>query len=191
MKKLAITAGLALAVTLSTSAMAHEQNHGYVTNSNGTIWRSSNGKCVKHSAWTNADAHACDGKPAAPAPEAAPAPAVAAAKKFAVFFDFDSDTVGDVSQIAQYINNLSEVENVSLVGHADPIGNNAYNMALSQRRAVNVANSLTQSGVKPSAISVDYQGESAPVAQCSGRGAELISCLRADRRVDIQISGQQ
>ncbi len=183
MKKLAITAGLALAVTLSTSAMAHQQNHGYVTNSNGAIWRTSNGNCLKHSSWTNADAPACDGAPAAPI-------AADAAKKFAVFFDFDSATVGNVSQIAQYINGLAQVANVSLVGHADPIGNSAYNMALSQRRAVNVANALTNEGVKPSSISVDYQGESAPVAQCSGRGAELISCLRADRRVDVQISGK-
>jgi OOP family OmpA-OmpF porin len=184
MKKLAITASMALAVTLSASAMAHQQNHGYVTNSNGAIWHTSNGSCLKHSTWTNDDIAACNGT--APTPVAA----VDAAKKFAVFFDFDSATVGNISQIAQYVNGLAEVANVSLVGHADPIGDNAYNMALSQRRAVNVANALTQAGVKPSSISVDYQGESAPVAQCSGRGAELISCLRADRRVDVQIAGK-
>ena len=179
MKKFAITAVTALAVTLSASAMAHQENHGYVTNSNGAIWRTSTGACLKHSPWTDADAAACD----------APAPAVvSAAKKFAVFFDFDSATVGNVSQIAEYINGRS-TGNISLVGHADPIGNNAYNMALSQKRAVNVANALTQAGVKPSSISVDYQGESAPVAQCSGTGVELISCLRADRRVDVQIGG--
>ena len=181
MKKFAITAGMALAVTLSASAMAHQENHGYVTNSKGSIWRISNGECLKHSVWSNDDAPACNG---APAPVAADA-----SKKFAVFFDFDSATVGNVSQIADYINGLSKA-NVSLVGHADPIGDNAYNMALSQRRAVNVANALTQAGVKPSLISVDYQGESAPVAQCSGRGAELISCLRADRRVDVSIAGK-
>ena len=181
MKKFAITTGMALAVTLSASAMAHQDNHGYVTNSNGTIWRTSSGQCLKHSVWTNADSAACDGTPAPVEADAA--------KKFAVFFDFDSATVGNVSQIADYITSLSKA-NVSLVGHADPIGASAYNMALSQRRAVNVANALTQAGVKPSAISVNYQGESAPVAQCSGRGAELISCLRADRRVDVAIDGK-
>jgi OOP family OmpA-OmpF porin len=180
MKKFAITAATALAVALSASAMAHQENHGYVTNSNGAIWRAS-GTCLKHSSWSNADVAACDGTPA---PKA-----VAAAKKFAVFFDFDSATVGNVSQIAEYITGLASAGAVSLVGHADPIGDNAYNMALSQKRAVNVANALTQAGVKPSSISVDYQGESAPVAQCSGTGAELISCLRADRRVDVQIGG--
>lgn len=183
MKKFAITAGLALAVTLSASAMAHQENHGYVTNSNGAIWQTLDG-CLRHSAWTDADTAACDGAPAV-----SPA-AVDAAKKFAIFFDFDSATVGNVSQIANYINGLSKVSNVSLVGHADPIGDNAYNMALSKRRAVNVANALTQAGVTPSSISVDYQGESAPVAQCSGTGASLISCLRADRRVDVQIAGK-
>lgn len=182
MKKFAITAGLALAVTLSASAMAHDENHGYVTNSNGAIWKTLGG-CLKHSSWTDADSPACDGAPASPV-------AADAAKKFAVFFDFDSATVGNVSQIADYINGLSTVAGVSLVGHADPIGDNAYNMNLSQRRAVNVANALTNAGVKSSSISVDYQGESAPVAQCSGTGAALISCLRADRRVDVQISGK-
>lgn len=180
MKKFAITAGMALAVTLSASAMAHQENHGYVTNSNGSIWRTSTGACLKHSDWTDADSAACDGTPAPVA--------VASAKKFAVFFDFDSSTVSDVSQIADYINGAA-ASNVSLVGHADPIGNDAYNLSLSQKRAVNVANALQQAGVDASAISVDYQGESAPVAQCSGKGAELISCLRADRRVDVQIGG--
>lgn len=188
MKKLAITAGMALAVTLSASAMAHQENHGYVTNSNATIWRNSSGDCWTTSSWSDADIAACNGTPA---PAAAPAAAVDAAKKFAIFFDFDSAAVSNVSEIANYINGLAEVGSVSLVGHADPIGNNAYNMALSQRRAVNVANALTSAGVAPSTISVNYEGEAAPVAVCSGRGAELISCLRADRRVDVQISGKQ
>ncbi|EPJ52707.1 MAG: hypothetical protein OFPI_13090 [Osedax symbiont Rs2] len=183
MKKFAITAGMALAVAMSGSAMAHSENHGYATNSNGTIWRISNGSCLKTSVWSDADSAACDGT----APAAA---ALAAAKKFAVFFDFDSAAVGNVSHIADYINGLSESGNISLVGHADLIGDSAYNMALSQRRANNVRNALTNSGVDGSLISVDAQGESAPVAQCSGRGAELISCLRADRRVDVQISGK-
>ena len=186
MKKFAITAGMALAVAMSGSAMAHSDNHGYATNSNGTIWRISNGSCLKTSVWSDADSAACDGTAAAePA-----AVAVAAAKKFAVFFDFDSATVGNVSHIADYINGLSETGSISLIGHADPIGDSAYNMALSQRRASNVRSALTNSGVDGSVISVDAQGESAPVAQCSGRGAELISCLRADRRVDVQISGK-
>jgi OOP family OmpA-OmpF porin len=162
--------------------MAHQENHGYVTNSNGSIWRDSSDSCVKHSPWTDADSAACDGQPV-------PVAVVAGAKKFAVFFDFDSSTVSDVSQIADYINGAAAASNVSLVGHADPIGNDAYNLSLSQKRAVNVANALQQAGVNASAISVDYQGESAPVAQCSGKGAELISCLRADRRVDVQIGG--
>ena len=185
MKKFAITAGMALAVAMSGTAMAHSENHGYATNSNGTIWRISNGSCLKTSVWSDADSAACDGSPAA-----VEAVAAAAAKKFAVFFDFDSAAVGNVSHIADYINGLSETGSVSLVGHADLIGDSAYNMALSQRRANNVRSALTNSGVDGSVISVAAQGESAPVAQCSGRGAELISCLRADRRVDVQISGK-
>jgi OOP family OmpA-OmpF porin len=80
---------------------------------------------------------------------------------------------------------------VLLGWNADPIGSSAYNDALSKRRAENVAAALRAQGVDGSVMTVDHLGETAPVAQCSGRGAALIACLRADRRVDVQISGKQ
>lgn len=116
---------------------------------------------------------------------------MAADKKFAVFFDFDSAVVDSVSDIVSYVNGLQSVESIRLVGHADPIGSNAYNQALSERRANNVAAALKAAGVDGNKMSVDALGETAPVAQCSGRGAALISCLRADRRVDVQIAGKK
>jgi OOP family OmpA-OmpF porin len=127
---------------------------------------------------------------AAPAP--APTPVVAdVEKKFALYFDFDSTKVADVGSIVNYIGSLSSLKSVKLVGYADFIGSEAYNEQLSKRRAEAVAAKLSQAGVDSNKMSIGYMGESAPVANCTGRGAELIACLRPDRRVDVEIVGQK
>ncbi len=199
MKKLAMTAGFAIAMGMSAAAMAHPTNSGYVTDSTDTVWRTGFGECWHTGFWSKEDAtvEGCDGykKMAAaptPAPAPAPAPAMASAdRKFAVFFDFDSAVVDSVSDIVNYVNGMGQVNSIRLIGNADPIGTSAYNDALSKRRAENVAAALRSAGVDGSKMTVDHLGETAPVAQCSGRGAALISCLRADRRVDVQITGKK
>lgn len=193
MKKLAIAAGLTLALGASL-AQAHETNAGYVTTSDDTIWRTSSGECWHTGFWSesNAVVVGCDGV-VAKAEEPAPAEPMYAmmedTKKFALYFDFDSTKVGDTSNIVNYIGTLSSLKEVKLVGHADPIGSDAYNEQLSKRRAEAVAANLADAGVDTNKMSIGYLGESAPVANCTGRGAELIACLRPDRRVDVEIMG--
>lgn len=199
MKKFALSAGVALAMTLSAVAQAHPTNQGYVEDSSATIWRNSFGECWHTGFWTEADAkvEGCDGYQAMAAAPAEPAPApaepmmVSADKKFSLFFDFDSAVVEeDISAIVNHIGSLAVLNNVDLVGNADFIGDADYNMRLGQRRAEAVAAELRNAGVDGSKITVSSMGESAPVASCSGRGAALIACLRADRRVDVMISGE-
>ncbi|MBV1787017.1 OmpA family protein [Marinobacterium sp. D7] len=198
MKKIAIAAGLALAMGVSL-AQAHEENKGYVTNSAGDIWRTSAGECWHNSAWNKELAVVgCDGMMAAaeePKMEEKPAEPMytmmADTKKFALYFDFDSTEVGDTSNIVNYIGTLSSLKAIKLVGHADPIGSEAYNEKLSKRRAEAVAAKLADAGVDSSKMEIGYLGESSPIANCSGRGAELIACLRPDRRVDVEISGEK
>jgi outer membrane protein OmpA-like peptidoglycan-associated protein len=48
---------------------------------------------------------------------------------------------------------------VSVVGHTDTSGNQAYNQRLSQQRATVVANSLSSRGIPSSIISTDARGE--------------------------------
>lgn len=201
MKKFALSAGVALVLTLSAAAQAQSNHEGYVDDSSATIWRNSSGECWHDGFWSEADAkvEGCDGYKAmaqAEAPAPAPAPAqpmmVNADKKFSLFFDFDSAKVEeDTSAIVNYIGSLSELKGVDLVGNADFIGNADYNMRLGQRRAEAVAAKLRAAGVDGSKITVSSMGENAPVASCSGRGKALIACLRADRRVDVQISGEK
>lgn len=53
---------------------------------------------------------------------------------------------------------------VQVVGHADSVGSDSYNLALSERRARSVADALVQRGVGPNRIYVVGRGESQPIA---------------------------
>ena len=84
--------------------------------------------------------------------------------------------------------------NIKVEGYADRIGTEAYNQALSVRRAEAVKEYLVTSGrVDPAKISTTGQGESAPQtkSECQGdkKTASLIACLQPDRRVEIEVSG--
>ena len=53
---------------------------------------------------------------------------------------------------------------VQVTGHADSTGADAYNQALSERRAASVGVYLNRKGVVRARLSMDGQGESAPIA---------------------------
>lgn len=53
---------------------------------------------------------------------------------------------------------------VDVVGHADSVGTDAYNQALSERRASSVASYLTSRGVLPARLYVAGMGERQPIA---------------------------
>jgi outer membrane protein OmpA-like peptidoglycan-associated protein len=72
---------------------------------------------------------------------------------------------------------------VDVRGHADSDGPDDYNLALSQRRAISVANYLTGQGVLPGRLIVQGFGESQPIA--SNATAEGKA---RNRRVEIQIA---
>ena len=81
------------------------------------------------------------------------------------------------------------IEKVHIVGHADRIGSDTYNDALSMRRAVAVRDYLLESGMVPSeAVTLEARGEREPVEACEGiRGPDVIRCLAPNRRVEIVI----
>jgi len=85
----------------------------------------------------------------------------------AIYFGFDSDNftasaAAQVDMVADYLQ-YNSATNLTLTGHADPSGGDAYNDDLSSRRAERVANRLLSLGVDPSRISVEVQGEKQPV----------------------------
>jgi outer membrane protein OmpA-like peptidoglycan-associated protein len=72
---------------------------------------------------------------------------------------------------------------VDVRGHADSDGPDDYNLALSQRRAISVANYLTGQGILPGRLIVQGFGESQPIATNATAAGKALN-----RRVEIQIA---
>lgn len=78
---------------------------------------------------------------------------------------------------------LSGAGVIEVVGHADTVGDAAYNRNLGARRATAVAQDLSARGLPSSVISVYTQGETALAVPTGDGVAEL-----ANRRVTIAVS---
>lgn len=108
--------------------------------------------------------------PPAPVPSAppiAPRPEVCDDRQPGiVFFDFDSDVPG--SGAADTIRFLADNaarcgwRSFSVVGHTDRAGSDAYNEALSRRRAQAVADMMASMGIDRSRMRISAEGESNP-----------------------------
>ncbi len=119
----------------------------------------------------------CDPEKAAPAPPPAPAadppPPPAPGTKLgtvgSTFFDFNKATVKPGSSRAVLdgvVKTMKDNPNmrVSVQGHTDSIGSDAYNQKLSERRANAVKQYLAGEGISGSRIDTEGFGESKPVA---------------------------
>lgn len=84
-----------------------------------------------------------------------------------VFFDFDRSEITEAGEaiIAQVIADYDAgmVDEVSVVGHTDTSGPDAYNLALGSRRAEAVKQALIAGGIPASEIVTATEGESDPL----------------------------
>jgi outer membrane protein OmpA-like peptidoglycan-associated protein len=122
-----------------------------------------------------------------PAPAVAPPPPPGpVAPSFMVFFDWDRSNLS-----AQALNTIKQAAGayktkgsarVTATGHTDKSGPDAYNMALSLRRANTVKDALVREGVPATAISVIGKGETQPLVQTADGVREP-----QNRRVEIVI----
>lgn len=85
-----------------------------------------------------------------------------------VLFAFNSDAIspqffGPLDAIAQTINQYPATY-VDVIGHADSVGADAYNQALSERRASSTASYLINRGILRERLFVGGRGESQPRA---------------------------
>ena len=136
------------------------------------------------------------------APAPAPAPEVQTKHftlKSDVLFTFNKATLKPEGQAAldQLYSQLSNLDpkdgSVVVLGYTDRIGSDAYNQALSERRAQSVVDYLISKGIPADKISARGMGESNPVTgnTCDNvkQRAALIDCLAPDRRVEIEVKG--
>jgi outer membrane protein OmpA-like peptidoglycan-associated protein len=134
--------------------------------------------------------------PTPPPPDAAPAPVPdavrAALQRLGAFsnvhFDLNADTISVASSavldsVVAVMGSVPEIR-ATLIGHTDPRGSVAYNLALGQRRASAVRDYLVHAGVDAGRLSIGSQGKTSPVAIGLGTREHALN-----RRVEIQYSG--
>ena len=106
------------------------------------------------------------------------------ANTYIVLFDFDKSNINKAGQavIDQVLADAHKMGSVhvSATGHTDRAGTEAYNMALSLRRADSVRDALIKGGVSADAITVAGRGESEPAVPTADGVRE-----QANRRVEI------
>ncbi len=104
------------------------------------------------------------------------------------FFDFDKSVLKPEAR-AKIDDLVGKVKGISLeviiaVGHTDAIGADAYNQALSVRRAEAVKAYLVSKGIEKNRVYTEGKGEKSPVADnktAEGRAK--------NRRVEIEVVG--
>lgn len=143
---------------------------------------------------------------AAPPPPPPPAPpaVVVTRETFALLsdtlFKFDKSGREDImagglqrlADVAQRLKDYRSIQTLTVTGHTDRLGSDAYNAKLSQARAQTVQAYLESLGVRAGVSTARGNGESEPVTtNCSLTAAlsQQIACLQPDRRVTIEVTG--
>jgi outer membrane protein OmpA-like peptidoglycan-associated protein len=112
-----------------------------------------------------------------------------------VYFPFDSAELTGPAQakldtVATKLSGASSVRGADIVGFADRLGSNSYNMTLSQKRAKAVKDYLAGRGYLNTNIArVRGLGESNPTTSCNPKAKRehQIACLGADRKVELEV----
>jgi outer membrane protein OmpA-like peptidoglycan-associated protein len=117
--------------------------------------------------------------PQAVAPAVRPAP-----HTYLVFFDFDSAKLTAAGRRAAdevvIAYRQEPASNIAVRGYTDLVGTDAYNLALSKRRAMTVYQYFVEHGIKPADLGVDWYGKANPRVPTAQREPQ-------NRRVEIQM----
>ena len=195
-----------IALSFSSQALAAPAEDAAYNRNNKPVYDSL-GNCVR-TQWqgkTDPCAPAAKAKPvaAAPAPTpfkkaAAPVPNISQEAR-SVYFDFNKTTLTaaaktKLDELANVINQSSEITDVRIHGFTDQIGTDSYNMALAQKRTQVVKKYLdSKSRLKSTEGDIRGLGKSAPEAGCLSlkKRAAKVSCMNKERRVEVEFKAQE
>jgi OmpA-OmpF porin, OOP family len=127
-----------------------------------------------------------EAKPKAPEPMPAPMAPMVEPAKIMIFFEFDKSVLPAGAEefldraVSSYGSRMPST--VDVIGHADRSGNDAYNLALSERRARTVSSALVGKGVPSSKLDTSWKGESDPLVATPDGERNM-----SNRRVEILI----
>ncbi|MEA3405452.1 MAG: OmpA family protein [Pseudomonadota bacterium] len=176
----------------------------YVVDSYGSIVRDGYGYCVRTIDWTKETAiNKCEGweepkpvvvkKPAPviiakPAPKPVPKPVVVEDAPAAFYGFFGSDEAKLTETATHKLDIYSDymkrhsAKTVKVTGHTDSTGSEAYNQALSEKRAQAVKTYLESNGIESQRIQAQGMGESQPIASNDTQSGRA-----ENRRVELEI----
>jgi outer membrane protein OmpA-like peptidoglycan-associated protein len=197
--KKALLASAILVTCFGTAAQAQVKDT--VTDKRANIVVNTFGNCVR-TKWDSATDACAQPVAATPAPVAAPAPqpvAQLSQEARTIYFDFNKDAL--TAESVQKLDTLSAavlaskgVVRADIVGYADEIGSDSYNVKLSERRSHAVKKYLDGKINIPTEVTdIRGLGESNSVTDCKKIKARKakIACLAKDRRVEVQFQYQQ
>jgi outer membrane protein OmpA-like peptidoglycan-associated protein len=96
--------------------------------------------------------------------------------------DLKAGAVANISKLAAFLTQYPD-RTVAIEGHTDSVGNEDYNLGLSQRRANAVQQYLISQGIASNRVTATGKGENFPVAS-----NETSSGRQMNRRVEVIIS---
>ena len=105
------------------------------------------------------------GQLAVKSPEPPPSPVISASElRLSLLFEFDKSDLKpeDFAELDKFLEQLRSanlVENVEIIGYADEIGKDSYNLRLSEKRAKNVGVYMKEKGVQVKKIVIEGKGE--------------------------------
>lgn len=111
-----------------------------------------------------------------------------------VLFELDKAdlTLAAQASLTELATQLDEVATgtVAIVGHTDALGTDEYNIDLSNRRAQNVRDFLSDAVVQDFEFTVEGRGEAEPVApNTNADGSDNPEGRRRNRRVEVTFTG--
>ncbi|MEI6412942.1 MAG: OmpA family protein [Pseudomonadota bacterium] len=164
-------AALVAGFALSSTVFAAEPQRVWMDNADKEVWRNPYGEC-----WEGADGKmgVCDAAiVVAQQPAPPPQPPRSVAQDIVLnagvdYFDFDKSILKP--KMRALLDDLApklkdpNISTISIVGHTDNRGKDAYNMRLSKRRADAVREYLAQHGVSTRKMTTDGRGFHEPAA---------------------------
>jgi len=95
--------------------------------------------------------------------------------------DLSDESQVNLTELARILNKYPDTD-ILIEGHTDADGTEEYNMALSERRALSVANYLIEHTVEAARMTITWYGEMQPIAD-----NETVEGKQQNRRVEVAI----
>ena len=186
------------------ASQASEVSVGYQYDMRGHVVRGANGECVRTAKWSPTVAISeCDPEIVAGRKDMVPVreekakvTSVSANVDLLVLqageaFAFNSAELSaggkEFLATAMAMHTDDYIHRVAIAGYTDQIGDDAYNMKLSQRRADAVKAELVALGLPKERIKVSAHGSEDPLVTCPDMAGEsLIRCLAPNRRTEVR-----